>query len=429
MLNLSLNCCNSDLSNQNQGMIGMTSTTSAGRSNVLIPALCLIWCAHFLVDVMIGIWPVYKSLAQIDLAQAGLIVAGGAFIGEGSQLFFGSLSDKGYRHYCIVFGLLLAMGSVFLAYTSTLGMLFILYLTTCIGSGCFHPSASSLVNTMAPSKRGMYMAIFASGGSLGLASSQLIYTQAFHGWEGQTMWLAIPIIFLAGIFLLFRSHSTPVTAAAALNRPTKVRDYASFFKNPTLRSLYLSQVANQSLCWSLIFILPDVLKTFGHPDWISYGGGHFCFILGGAAMMIPSGLLADKYSPRFLMLVLGTVGLLSFYTIILFGGISMLLILPMLFTLGACLGVMNPLAVSFGVRLVPQSPGAVSAFLMGLVWCVSEALGPGGVGLMTKMFSDYAPVKAVAILGLLLFVQIYHTLLLPKEAEEELVPIAARHEN
>ncbi len=392
----------------------MTSITSVARPGVLIPLLFLTWCGHFLVDVMIGIWPVYKSLAQIDLAQAGLVVAGGAFIGEGSQLFFGSLSDKGYRHLCIIFGILMAAASVFLAYTMTIGILFILYMTTCIGSGCFHPSASSLVNTMIPSKRGILMTIFASGGSLGLASSQIIFTQAHHAFDGKTIWLAAPLVVLAIILLFFRPSKANNGMPLSGNK-AKLSDCFSFFKNSTLRSLYLSQVANQSLYWGIIFILPDVLKTLGHADWISYGGGHFCFILGGALMMVPSGFLADRYSPRLLMLILGIIGVICFYMIILFGGVSMLLTLPVLFILGACLAVMNPVAVSFGVRLVPDSPGAISAFLMGLVWCVSEALGPGGVGLMTKMFTDYAPVKALAILGLFFLVQIYHTLLLPKE--------------
>jgi len=398
--------------NQNGGFV--MNTTSVARPSVLIPLLLLAWSGHFLVDVMLGIWPVYKSLAQIDLAKAGLIAAGGAFIGEGSQLLFGSLSDKGYRHLCIIFGILMAMASVLLAYTTVIGLLFVLYMTTCIGSGCFHPSAASLVNTMVPSKRGILMTIFASGGSLGLACSQLIFTHSYRAFDGQTIWLALPLVVLVVILAIYWPSREHNGMSKSLHKP-KFSDYISYFKIPVLRSLYLSQVANQTLYWGMVFILPDVLKSLGHPDWICYGVGHFCFILGGALMMVPGGYLADRYSPRLLMLVLGVLGSICFYIVLLFGGVSMMLVLPVLFILGACLGVMNPVAVSFGVRLVPHSPGAISAFLMGLVWCVSEALGPGGVGLMSKMFTDYAPVKALAILGLFFLVQIYHTLLLPKE--------------
>lgn len=390
------------------------TTTSLARPSVLIPLLFLTWSGHFMVDVMLGIWPVYKSIAHIDLAKAGLIVAGGAFIGEGSQLFFGALSDKGYRHLCIIFGILMAMASVFLAYTSVIGVLFLLYTITCVGSGCFHPSAASLVNTIMPAKRGILMTLFASGGSLGLACSQLIYVHFHRAFDGQVIWLALPLLVL-GLVLLFYWPSKENNGMPQTGYKSKMSDYLSFFKIPAMRSLYLSQVANQSLYWGMVFILPDVLRTFGHPDWICYGVGHFCFILGGAVMMIPGGYLADRYSPRLVMLVLGAAGSICFYLILLFGSFSILFVLPALFILGACLAVMNPVAVSFGIKLVPHSPGAVSAFLMGLVWCVSEALGPGGAGLISTLFADYAPVKAMAILGLFFLVQIYHTLLLPKE--------------
>lgn len=397
---------------------GLTmDNVSLARPKFLIPLLGLAWLGHFFVDVMLGIWPVYKTIAHIDLAQAGLIAAGGAFIGEGSQLIFGALSDKGYRHLCIILGVFMAGAGAFLAYTTSLGLLFLLFMLTCMGSGCFHPSASSLVNTIMPDKRGFLMTLFASGGSLGLAFSQLIFMQTYASTNGHTAWLVLPILMLIGVmFFFWPSKENSGKKDAGAPKP-KLKDYLSFFKIPALRSLYLSQVANQSLYWGMIFMLPDVLKTLGQPDWIAYGTGHFCFILGGALMMVPGGYLADRYSPRLIMLILGVLGMICFYGVLVAGAVSMWLVLPILFILGACLAVMNPVAVSLGIKLYPHSPGAISAFLMGLVWCASEAIGPGGAGLMSKMFTDYAPVKAVAILGVLFLVQIYQTLLLPTEEE------------
>ena len=98
--------------------------------------------------------------------------------------------------------------------------------------------------------------------------------------------------------------------------------------------------------------------------------------------------------------------------------VVLLIVLISLFVLGATLALMNPLAVAFGTRLEPKRTGAVSAFLMGLVWCFSEALGTGGVGVMSHFFDDYAPVKALAVLGSLFIIQIYGTLCLPKEAPD-----------
>lgn len=390
----------------------------------LIPLLILLGLAHFFVDTMLGIWPLYKSLAKLDMATAGFIVAVGAFIGEGSQLLFGSLSDRGYRKLLIIMGLLIAMASAFLTYSSHYGVLFILYLFTCIGSGCFHPSTASLVNNLIPARRNLLMAIFSACGSLGLATSQLIFTHV-NGWfEGHISVLVFPAIGLAVLIACYRfPQPTHQSESGVSQHPASLKDFVEFLKNPALRALYLSQVANQSILWGTIFILPDTLKVLGYTEWMCYGGGHFCFILGAACMMIPGGYLADLYSPRQVMLYGGIISFIAFYFILFSGGISISIVLSVLFILGATLALMNPLAVSLGNKLEPSRTGAVSAFLMGLVWCVSEALGPGGVGFMTHFFEDNGPIKALAVLGSLFLVQIYATICLPKSVPAMREPI------
>jgi FSR family fosmidomycin resistance protein-like MFS transporter len=392
----------------------MNFSQSSQRLQIIL-LMILIGCAHFLVDVMLGIWPIYKTLAQLDIAKAGLIVAVGAFIGEGSQLFFGSLSDKGYRKILIVVGLIIAMAASFLTYFSQYAILFVLYLITCIGSGCFHPCAASLVSSLIPGRRSLLMTIFAASGSLGLATSQLTFTQIQVLFEGQTYLLALPAVGLAIVMTCYRfPRVVDQSQKETSQHKIRFRDFAEFFKNPSLRALYVSQVANQSILWGTIFILPDALKTLGCTDWMCYGGGHFCFILGAACMLIPGGYLADLYSTRPVMLYGGFISFIAFYFLLFSGELYTPLILAALFILGATLSLMNPLAVSLGTRLEPTRSGAVSAFLMGLVWCLSEALGPGGVGVMTHLFDDYAPVKALAVLGTLFLVQIYATMMLPK---------------
>ncbi len=376
--------------------------------------LVLLWIAHFFVDVMLGIWSVYKTLAHLDLAKAGMIVAVSALIGEGSQLIFGTFSDRGFQKTLIIAGLLATTASAFLAYSVEYVWLFVFYLMTCIGSGCFHPSAAGLVNSLMPARRGLLMAIFASGGSLGLAVSQLVFTKTHAFFEGHTYVLALPAVFLAIFFLFYRF---PQVEKNPNKQKFKISDVVKFLKKPVLRHLYFAQVANQSILWGTIFILPDALKSLGHTDWVCYGGGHLFFILGAALMMVPAGYLADAYSARRVMLYASLVACIAFYTILYFGGMSMMLVLTTLFVLGSSLALFNPVGVSLGTRFEPQHPGAISALLMGLVWCVSEAVGPGGVGLMTNWFSDYAPVKALAVLGGLFLIQIYFTFNLPQEEE------------
>ncbi|MBA3722681.1 MAG: MFS transporter [Parachlamydiaceae bacterium] len=374
-------------------------------------ALLLLWAGHFLVDVMFGIWPVFKSMAKVDLATAGIIVAGGSFVGEGSQLFFGIFSDRGYRKQILIFGVLIATSAAFLIYFSHYGAFFGLYLLTCIGSGAFHPSAAGLVNSLNPYRRGLFMTIFASGGSLGLAFSQILFIHMNDSFPGHSYWLALPALVLGFVLLFYHFPISPITNETS--HQVKMSDFITFFKRSDLRSLYISLVTNQILLWGTIFILPDVLKTHGHTDWICMGGGHLCLILGGTIMMIPAGYLADKFSARSVMYYATGLAGIAFYIIIFLGNYSQNLILTSLFILGASLSIVHPIGVSLGARLVPDKPSTISAFLMGMVWCVSEVVGPGGVGWMSTFFTDSAPVKALAILGSCFFINIYSVFSLP----------------
>ncbi len=382
----------------------------------LIPLLILMWIAHFFVDVMLGIWPLYKTMAQIDLSKAGLIVACGAFIGEGSQLIFGTLSDKGFRQILITFGLLISIGNLFLPYFSSEGVYFFLFLLTCIGSGCFHPCAASLINSVVPSKRNFLMTLFASGGSCGLAASQILFSYTYESFNGQTWPLLIPVCLIV-IVLVFVRLPQPTVINIESKQEPKWKDFIYFFKTPLLRNLYISQVANQSIFWGTIFILPDILKDWGHSSWICCGGGHAFLILGGALAMIPAGYLADKFSAITVLYIASLISCFLFYLILLLGGSSSAFLITALFLLGACLALMNPIAVAYGVSLEPNRSGTISAFLMGLVWCVSESAGPGSLGIMTQLFTELAPLKSLAILGSLFIIQIYTTFLLSIHAK------------
>jgi FSR family fosmidomycin resistance protein-like MFS transporter len=229
---------------------------------------------------------------------------------------------------------------------------------------------------------------------------------------GKSYLMLIPAVLLLFIFAFYKF---PSIGPSASNVHTMCfGDFISFFKRLDLRFLYITLVSTQTLLWAIVFILPDVLITLDHVEWICYGGGHSCLILGGAAMMVPAGYLADKYSARNVILAATLIGAFIFYILLFFGNISSTFVLINLFVLGACLAVIQPVGIALGCKLEPNKPSMISAFLMGMVWVVSEALGPGGVGLMSKLFDDYAPVKALSVLGFFFLVGIYASWRLPK---------------
>lgn len=370
----------------------------------LVSIIAVMWMGHLLVDFMIGVWAVYKTIAGLDLALSGLIAGGAALIGESLQGYFGPLTDKGYRQRLVIFGLTLTLASSLMAYTENYLVLFILFLLTCIGSGAFHPSAVSVMNELSEKRKALAMTIFQSGGSLGLAFSQLIFSQAYFFLEGHTFFLAIPAILLMGV-IIFNGYCTQaVMVERSVKKESAWSLFAKCFRSAELRGLYITQVCNQAILWATVFLLPDVLVGRGYDDWVCYGGGHLFLIIGGAIMMIPAGYLADKYSCKSVIIASFICGFFGFYLFLTNPLLSPLFLCVLLFFLGAVLGTVSPVAIALGNRLCPANPGMISAFLMGLVWCVAEGVGQGGGGLLTKLFEQEAAASALGCLGFLFIV-------------------------
>lgn len=380
--------------------------------------LIFMWLGHFLCDLMIGSWSVYKTIANLDLAIAGIIAGVCPFIGEGMQMYFGSLGDKGHRKELFLLGLIGTSANAFLAYTTNYWLLFCIFLTTCIGSGAFHPSAVAITTSLTQKRRSLFVTIFASGGYLGLAFSQLAFSKTYFALDGNTGFLAIPIyIFtLVAAYIGFRGKGHMI---APPGRRFGLSAFRHLLKSKELVNLYGTQVCNQAVVWATIFLLPDILSYRGYDRWLSFGGGHLFYILGSALAIIPGGYFADKYSPKRVIIFSTIFGSIFFYIFLITTTMPVWGVLTILFLTGALLGVINPVAVALGNQILPTRPGLVSAFLMGLVWSVSEGIGPGGAGLLTKLFEIEAPAKALAVLGVLFFFGLAITLRLPYHEIEE----------
>ncbi|MCB1213834.1 MAG: MFS transporter, partial [Chlamydiia bacterium] len=367
--------------------------------------LLLMWLSHFLVDFMIGIFSVYKTLAGLDLAKAGAIAFFSAMFGEGLQIFSGSLSDSGYRKPMLILGVLLVCANAMIVYVDSYWLIFTLVLINYIGSGCFHPSAASFAGSILPHRRGLCITIFASGGALGLALSQIGF-YSFYRVLGSNLWvMVIPSVALA-LFILTRTFTTGEDKAqdkAHVSMGAKrFLEIFSLFKIRDMRLLYLSLVCNQALFWGMIFLLPDLLKSRGFGEWLCYGGGHCAMILGAGCAMVPAAWFADRVSPRRVMMAAMCCSMIFHYSLLMFAPSGEWVVLSWLFFLGAALGLVAPVGIAYGTRLFPGRPGLVSAFLMGMVWCISESMGPGGSGYLAHLFGGVeGPEKALICIGVL----------------------------
>ncbi len=370
--------------------------------------------AHFLVDLQIGIFSVYKTMANLDLAAAGTIGIVAGLIGEGSQLFSGPLSDSGYRRHMILGGMLLVCSASFFVYCENYFGWQVLLLLTYVGSGAFHPSAAGMVATIGNAKKGGFsFSVFQAGGILGLALSQILFYQAYTYFNGNTAFIALPTFALIAVCLFI-----PFVGDKIKRKPAHFSEIIKLFRQPHLRCLYSVLVCNQSFYWATLFLLPDVLHVMGCEDWVSFGGAHLAFILGGAIMVVPGGMLADRYSAKSVLIGSMAATIVFFAIWVGVDSINTLWIMSILACLGAAFNIVSPVALSLGQRYLPGKPSLVSAFLMGMVWCVAESIGPSS-GILTKLFSEgNAPLQALILLSVLGIVGFVMALRLPDLQED-----------
>ena len=163
---------------------------------------------------MIGIWPVFKTIEGIDLAIAGMIYAFCSVTGEGLQILFGQLSDKGLRKWLIISGLLLAGGASLFAFTSNFLLLFLLFFMVCLGSGAFHPAAVGLTSRLSIRKKSFCITHFAAFGVMGFAFSQMVYTYVYEWFDGNTLGLLVPLFLVAALFLFPRMTRMPLSSSS-----------------------------------------------------------------------------------------------------------------------------------------------------------------------------------------------------------------------
>lgn len=393
----------------------------------LTRSLWLIWVSHLFMDFFTGIWPIYKTLINIDIVQAGLIAGVSGFFGEIFQVFFGYFSDRGHRKQVLLLGLVLSSSILWITFVQGISGSFLLLLMLMLGSGSFHPAAAGMTSALAGEKKGSALLFFSSGGAIGLGVSQLVFTKLREVFQGHALIVFAPLMI---VLFLVALHRFPKQTFA---QPTL--SFRGFFQpimhcRKALLLLYLSQVAVQGLVLSFVFLLPDLLSLRNCHSWLCMGGGHLCFILGSALTMIPAGWLCDRYGQKKVLLSVVCGALLLFYIFLNNPALSLGHTALLLSSLGAFLGIINPIIVSWGNRLVPESPSTVSALLMGFAWCFSS-LGPAFAGFLAKFYTDEPYLSAIASLGGLLFLIFFFILLMPHPAKpvleekvsEENVPI------
>jgi FSR family fosmidomycin resistance protein-like MFS transporter len=367
-------------------------SSESSRQAPVWPTLLALATGHFAVDCCTGIWPVFKTLAHLDLARAGLIATVGAVIGNGSQILFGLLADGGWRRPLLLVGVMLAGAVTFVTWTDSYAAMFALVLATYLGSAAFHPSGTGAAAAISHTRTGVMVGLFFAGGFAGYALSQILFSAIYVRTATLTPLLtAIPLV--AAIGIAWRVSDTPSPHRSASTSRALLGE-----RWPTLATLFFIQVFATAINLAVIFLLPDLMLARGAPAWMVSGGSHFAMILGSCLALLPAGHAADRFGARRVLCLANlATGVLLAWLLSRPDASPLDLVIVMAF--GAFNGMNNVVTVAEGNRMLPGHPSSVSAVLMGLPWCLAASASLIA-GLLADPTRGGTPTRALAWLGL-----------------------------
>lgn len=308
--------------------------------------------------------PLLISRFGMSLAAAGLLSSVRSSVASFGQIPLGALADRTGGRWLVIAGPALTCTAMsLLGVLPTYWAVAAALVAAGLGTAAFHPAGASLVPG-GDGRRGMSMALFSAGGTLGAAAGPLLIA----GVVG-----TLGLSFTPFLVLLAWAVVAVLVRATPRKGPSPRRDRSRLHRHP-----HAGQVVR---LWS-IGVLREFVSmsyyTFLAVLWTQRGASLTVaslalavYSLSGVAGDLVGGRLSDRFGRK--AVIVGSVasGLPLFYLFLLTDGWLSFLFLALA---GAALIASIPVSVVFGQELVPEQRGLVSGVLMGLAWGVGSLL-------------------------------------------------------
>ncbi len=324
--------------------------------------------AHGLNDgygaFLAALLPLLIGRFGMSLAAAGFLSSFRSAVASFGQLPLGAAVDRVGARWLLVLGPALTCTAMSLlgilpSYGATAAAL----VAAGIGTAAFHPAGASLVSGAA-GRRGIAMALFSAGGTLGASLGPLLVAGVAGG-------LGLPLTPL----LLLPAWAVVLLVARTAPRspPPEGRERARLHRHPNARQvlrLWSIGVLREFVSMSYATFLAVLWTRRGAPLAVA-SLALTVYSLSGVVGDLLGGRLSDRFGRK--RVILGSVAgaLPLFYLFLLTEGWLSFLFLALA---GATLIASIPVSVVFGQELVPEQRGLVSGVLMGLAWGIGSLL-------------------------------------------------------
>ena len=329
------------------------------------------WASDFYPGMLSPLLPLISERHGWSLARLGVLVMAMQVAANAGQPIFGVLNDRRPLPWFLWAGpLVSALPFVFLLMIPNLPLMVAILVVSGLGVAMFHPVGAVAAGHIADeNRRGISMALFSSGGSVGVATAPLAAVLIVEVLGEGCMWLAIiPALITATYFLRDRGY------------------HVSERHGLTMRQLVASLEGNRrelallwfvSSCRAVVYILiMSFLPMLYIARGATYAGSAYTLsaaLLAGMMGLLIGGHLSDRFGGRRIMrlsLFIATPLLYGFlYTD---GILSLVLLLGSTLTLSSTI----PVNIVLAQIAAPRLKGVASSLVMGMSFMVGALVAP-----------------------------------------------------
>jgi len=345
-----------------------------------------------------ALMPVLIERLGISLTLAGLLTSVRSGLASFGQWPLGLAADRfGPRIFALLGPALTVASMCLLGVVPSYLAAAVLLIFAGLGTAAFHPAGASLVPE--GGSRGLRMAIFSAGGTLGVALGPILVTQVVSRFGLS----AVPFLLIPGAFVLLLLGLTLPTGFLPDQRLT------SFLNHPErgrVLRLWGMGMFRDTVGTSVSGFLAVLWARRGAS--LTFAGlALTVYALAGALGDLCGGRLSDRYGRREILAGALLLAIPALYLFLLTRG-SLSLAFLALFSFASAASV--PVTVVYGQELMPESRGLVSGLLLGLAWGVGSLLVTG-VGAL----ADWIGLEeALGFVGLALLPAAFLALSLPR---------------
>jgi FSR family fosmidomycin resistance protein-like MFS transporter len=336
-----------------------------------------LWLGHLAADLASGALPAVlvflKPLLHLSYTKAGAVVLAATVTSALAQPLFGRWSDRHVMTWLLPAGIAASATGIALSpLVRSYPLVLVLVSISGLGVGAFHPEAMKLARHASGARRASGIAVFQTGGNLGIALGPLLTGAALTtvGSPG-ALFLLIPGALVA--LLMLRDFGSLGSVRRTGHEETR-RQAGADRRGPF--RLLLAAIGFRSVAYYGLFTFVPLWEV-AHGHSKSYGTALLsCVLFGGALGTLCMGPLADRYPHRIMLAAsLAATPALVVVFVLTHGVVSAVAVVLAGATTVSGFGLTTVMGQEYLPSKIAMSSGMTVGFAMGLGGIAAVVLG------------------------------------------------------